>query len=171
MKSIIRIAVLFIAVLLLSSCVRNELDGKCSNPPRFSARTLDFSASGGTGTITSNERFWDIRAVAIDDCQWETPHGSYLSWIPLGCFEIGEGDCWLTVCCDTIRRPDSSQDFFRARRLESTWFSMDIKEDEESKYLVFVVKPNDTGKDRKLMIDIFAGNCFLPYLVISQSAE
>jgi len=172
MKNTFKITFLFGATLILVYChgVCVEPDGKCSNPPHISTTTLNFDASGGVGTIILDS-LWYIGGMYADS--WEF-HDM------LVCFTDTTKDVADISVCHLVYLVDVDTLLFESTRQpggrtvgrwESEWFSITSKNNESSyRQLVFEVKPNDTGKDRKLLIDLSDRNCFAS-LAISQSAE
>ena len=170
MKHIFKLTILFSVTLILNSCefYKRPPLGDCWDPPYLSTRTLSFDASGGIGTITFNP-IWAIDDMYINNWEFENMlacgDGSEIN-------ETGEGICQLvyhvSIHYDSISKHPGSPII---RRWEATWFSITMEKDEKSNnQLIFVVKPNDTGKSRTLLMGMSIGNCFTS-LAIGQSAE
>ena len=158
MKSIIKIAILFATALMLGGC--NEPDGKCSNPPHISTTTLNFNASGGVGAITLDAA-WSIGAMFVDN--WEF-HNMLVCGVES---DMDDGICLLISIGSLPYGTEPKRPGERPiHHWESAWFTMTLTDGQ----LVFDVKPNDTGKERKLLMEMSDCNCFAS-LAISQSAE
>jgi len=161
---------LFANVVLGLSCCYNP-KGTCNHPVRFSPNKLNFNANGGNGVITSNDDYWDMSDIYID---------STCSYHIYECLIYHSNDCpTLLVHCDSIREPDYYTDLgyriiTRISKIEGEWFSITVTKKGKYNYpqeLTFEVKPNNTGRSRKVQVGIFNFNCFPPDLVITQTAE
>ena len=141
-------------------------DGECLHPPHFLPTTLNFGVNGGSSVINASG-LWFIRSIVIDD----TCYFNY--YLPRLCGQTGEGDCLLVVHCDSVYDDFVHQyPIERMLKIEGTWFCMTIEgEATDTQLLLFSVKPNSTGKSRKLQLSINGRNCPAPILTITQSAE
>jgi len=168
MKKIFLLPLLACAVLELCGCYNGK--GHCSNPPLFSPNPLNFDANGGNGIITSNNSHWSISSISINDT---CSYGG-------GIYECGLKEAHETLCSDDCPPgyPKICPTLFvhcgTEFKFEGEWFNITVTKTGEygsPRELTFEVKPNDTGESRKLKLCLEGMNCFVPDLVITQTAE
>ena len=146
----------------LISCNRDKFEpiGMGGDIIQFSTTKLSFDANAGTDTITSvGNWWWILHPIYIDD-DFGIDRGSDGNWYLYGKTEGGEYEN-LGVAEVTV----DSENFII--NIIGPWFTITK---ETAQKITFSVLPNDTGKDRKLVVPIEAGNYFTS-ITVNQTAN
>jgi len=163
MKKIFLLFLVAYTVLGLNCCYNRK--GFC-DPIYFSTNSLNFNANGGNGIIISNNSYWSIGDISINDtCSY-------------GIHECGLNDAYDCLDDCPPGYPKNCPTLFvhcgTEFKFEGEWFNITVTKTGEygsPRELTFEVKPNDTGESRKLTLRLNGRNCPVPDLVITQTAE
>lgn len=148
--------IILLAILLFTSCKKDELDGECNRKNIFNQENLNFGSSGGKITIKAKDQYWWINDhIYIDNkAVWICNNPD---------FEV-EGK---TNNEKTSTSYDCEKTNMQIWKITGEWLEITR---ESFTSLSIEVEPNKTGSDRTLSIDIQAGNCFFN-IKAEQSAD
>jgi hypothetical protein len=138
--------IIFCMILGLNACKdRFEPIGKQDDTIKLSTTALTVKADGGTFTVTSEGKSWDIDFSICMDNVW---------------YDLG-GDRFDVV----VEKSKSGYQYIV--RIGGPWFSVTK---ETTQKITFSIQPNDTGKVRTLGLSIWAGN-YSTGIVLTQTAD
>jgi hypothetical protein len=155
--------ILFLACLTLGMKACETIDGDKVGDIGPSKMNLHFSAQGGVDTITTQETSWWIGRIMLIDgkshqlhYEQDTTTGQYF----LCCFKTEDGEDVRVTKSD----PRSGTGI---GKIEGPWFIIDKV---TKQMLTFAIAPNETGKSRKLVLGLDAGN-YGKDITVAQAAE
>jgi len=163
--------------LIFFGCVESGPEGSC-DPPKLSKGTLHFDEQGGIDTVVikkGSARLWGW----YDECELIKPDHYIWTLDSLGEMEIikVESDyCKNNYCPFQSREtPDGmpyviydSSNSAPTVGIECPWYSvLHISE----KSLLVSVNKNETGREREVYIDLFAGDCSAGFGIVQSGVE
>jgi hypothetical protein len=156
---------LFLACVTLIVQTCEPVDGDPVETIKPSKTSLYFSAQGGADTVTTQGTFWRITEVMSINgkpyqFEYKTDTNGY--YLP-GCFKTEDGE----DVCIAKSYLSSGGSIESVGKIEGPWFTIDKA---TARMLTFAVTPNETGKPRKLLLPITAGN-YSQGITVAQAAE
>ena len=145
-------------MLCLFSC-QESVDGKQGDTIKLSTNKLFSSAEGGEFEVTTQGKYWQIeRTVSIDSKSY---------WMEFD--SIGNNCHWLYNEIEFSIETKGDRDYcHHILKIEGPWFTV-YKVTEQK--IIFSIQPNDTGKVRTLRLDLWDGNFYGAYIILTQSAN
>jgi len=163
--------------LIFFACVEDSLDGSCT-PPVLSKTKLYFNEQGGVDTIvvkkgsaSLHSRYEGCELIKPDHYIWNISEGNEFEIIKVESEYCKNNYCPFQPRVTPDGMPYAIYDnSYNAPTvgIKCLWYSV-VHIDEKS--MVVSVKKNETGKERSLDVDLFAGDCGAGFTIIQSAGS